>query len=317
MTTLRRLLLVAVSTLLLVVSFASAAPAAELDDLLSEARDSTYTASRLVVSVWGGQTQVSRDFVIRKDGMEMTLVDAKWTMTGNGKVISMGDDPAGVAFVTVQRTIESTRYRVGRVTSGVHASRPCQIVEVMEGGLLRATLIVDDRSGAVLIRETYTAEGDVFRRTTLSEFHAYRTYEAPMDGADVAVEVVMPAEAGHLPASVAGYQLVDAFKAPGGSGQGYYAQGYYTDGLFRFSLFVFEGRTIVSGFDDPMVLALESGNYDMVPTAQTVQVQWQDGSNRFVLLGDLPPDHLAEVLSELPRPERQGMFARWWGRLFG
>jgi hypothetical protein len=308
----RRFMFVATSAILVATSIATSASATELDDVLTEASDSTYTASRLVVSVWGGKTQVSREYVEHADGMEIVRRGAKWSMTGNGKAISMGDEPTGITFLTDQRSISTNRYTIEEIAKATHMSRPCRIVEVMEGDILRATLVVDDRSGALLIQELYSGNGSLYRRTTLSDFHAYRTYEAPTDGTDVPAEVVMHEDSILLPDSIAGYVLVDAFSAPGGS-----EQGYYTDGLFRFSLFILGGNMDVSGFEESMEFAAESGVYEMVPTAQAVRLHWRDGSNNFVLVGDLPPDHVEDVLGELPKPEPRGMWARWWQRLFG
>jgi len=308
----RRLIIVAASALLLVSFSVGSAVAAELEDVLDSARASTYTASRLVVSVWGGQTQVSREFVEHADGMEMVRREASWSMVGNGKSATMGDEPAGVAFLTHQEGIATSRYTVNEISKATHLSRPCRIVEVMEDGVLRATLVVDDRSGALLIQELFNGNGGLYRRTTLSDFRAYRMYEAPMDGADVPMEVIMPEESEVLLDEAAGYQLVDAFGAPGAS-----EQGYYSDGLFGFSLFVLPGHTVVSGFEEPMALVSDSGVYDMVPTANAVRLHWTDGSNQFVLVGDLPPDHLREVLAELPIPDAGGVWAKWWQRIFG
>ena len=72
-------------------AFALGAVAADLDDVLTDAQDSTYTASRLIVSVWGGQTQVTKELVEHADGMEMVRRDAGWSMAGNGKAASMGE----------------------------------------------------------------------------------------------------------------------------------------------------------------------------------------------------------------------------------
>ncbi len=312
MTSVRRLVLVGASAALLFAVPVAHATASELDDVLSEARESTYTASRLVVSVWGGETQVIREFVEHSDGMEMVRQAASWSMAGNGRAASMGTESTGFAFLTDQRGISASRYTINEYDKVTHMSRPCRIVEVMEGGVVRATLIVDDRSGALLIQELYSESGKLYRRTTLSDFKAYRTYEAPMDGSEVPMEVVMHEDSDLLSESLAGYQLVDAFSAPGGS-----EQGFYSDGLFRFSLFVLGSNTVVSGFEDPMAFIADSGVYDMVPTAHAVRLHWEDGSNQYVLVGDLPPDHLGEVLAELPVPDSRGVWAKWWSRLFG
>lgn len=312
MTALRRSLFLGASALLLLSLPVPGAVAADLDDVLTDAQDSTYTASRLIVSVWGGQTQVIKELVEHADGMEMVRRDAGWSMAGNGKYASMGETPAGVAFLTKQTSVPSTRYTIHERAKVDHMSRPCRIVDVMEGDILRASLVVDDRSGALLIQEQFGGSGDLFRRTTLADFRAYRTYEAPMEEAEVPMEVVMPEDPALLPEDAAGYALVDAFSAPGGS-----EQGYFSDGLFRFSLFVLNGRTVVTGFEEPMTFVTGEGVYDMVATAQAVWLHWRDGENNYVLVGDVPPDHLRDILADLPAPDSDGMWGRWWQRLFG
>lgn len=308
----RRFLLVAASVIVVSAIPVGGAVAAELEDVLDEANGSTYTATRLIVSMWGGQTQVGREFVERANGMEMVRRDTDWSMEGNGKAASLGDQPTGFTFLTNARGEAMNRYTIVERSKANHMSRPCQVVEVMEGDILRASFVVDDRSGALLIEELYSESGDVYRRTTLSDFKAYRTYEAPMDESDVPMEIVMHEEAENVPEDAAGYQLVDVFSAPGGA-----EQGYFTDGLFRFSLFVLDGRTVVTGFEDSMILLTESGAYDMVATPQAVRVHWGDGSNEYVLVGDVPPDQLLDILAELPDPRSGGMWSRWWQRLFG
>ena len=312
MISVRRFLFLGASVVLVFAIPAGTAFAADLELVLDEATGSTYTATRVIVSMWGGQTQISREFVERANGMEMVRRDTDWSMAGNGKAASMGEEPTGFTFLTKARGERTDRYEAIEKSKANHMSRPCRIVEVMEGDILRASLVVDDRSGAVLIQELYNESGEVYRRTTLSDFRAYRTYEAPMNGSDVPMEIVMHEDSELVPADAAGYQLVDAFSAPGGS-----EQGYFTDGLFRFSLFVLDGRTVVTGFEDSMVMLTETGVYDMVATPQAVRVHWRDGSNEYVLVGDVPPDHLSDILAELPAPSSGGMWSRWWQRLFG
>jgi len=308
----RRFASVAVFFTLVVSMIPGVAFAGELDDVFADARESTYTAARLVVSIWGGETQVSRQLVEHVNGMEMIRTESDWSMTGYGKAVSMGDEPSGLAFLTHKSNVASSRYSVVERGSVRHMSRPSRLVDVMEGDTLRASLVIDDRSGALLIQDLYSSDGNMYRRTTLSDFRAYRTYQAPMDPMYVPTEVVMPEAAYLLPSSVAGYELADSYSAPEGS-----EQGYYTDGLFRFSLFILSESTLVTGFEEPMLFATETGLYQMVPTAQAVRLSWSDGSNNFVLVGDLPPDHLGNVLSELPAPVSSNIFSRWLRRFFG
>lgn len=308
----QRSFILAALTALAMGVFPGVSGAGELDDVLADARTSTYTASRLVVSLWGGQTQVSRQLVIHTDDMEIVRTDSSWSMTGYGKAVSMGDEPSGIAFLSRQPNVLASRYTVVERGAVRHMSRPGRMVDIMEGDVLRASLLIDKRSGALLIQDLFSSDGSLYRRTTLTDFRMYRTYQAPMDPTEVPTEIVMPEHAYLLPVSVAGYARAGTFGVTGGS-----EHGYYTDGLFEFSLFILDGNTAVPGLEEAMAFVVESGVYQIVPTAQEVRIHWSNGSNTFVLVGDLPPDHLANVLNELPSPATPNIIARWLKRFFG
>ena len=82
MRTLKRIVAMGSTAAVAVTMMASGASADELTDYLERANQSTYTANRLVVSVWGGQTQISSSFVEHSRGMEMVEVDSTWTVVG-------------------------------------------------------------------------------------------------------------------------------------------------------------------------------------------------------------------------------------------
>jgi hypothetical protein len=310
-TPIRRVATVATTTALLIGTLSSTANAETLSDYLDRAHESTFTANRLVVSVWGGETQISKSFVEHADGTEMVRVDSTWSLVGNGRGMTVGESSQGVAFMTTEFAIETDRYSIGETRPARHMGRICTVVPVYEGELLRAMLLVDNNTGAPLITETYREDGTLFRRTSLQDFRAYRTYEAPSDPA-ARYEILMPVESDLLPDEIAGYRLLDAFPAPADS-----AQGFYSDGLFTFSLFVFAAGTPLTGLEDPMPFITGTGTYDARPTADDVRITWSGPDNEYVLVGDLPPDHAGDVLAELPAPDARSVFARWWQRLFG
>ncbi|KAA3636931.1 MAG: hypothetical protein DWP92_08760 [Armatimonadetes bacterium] len=300
------------TALLTIGLFATTATAGEVTELLDRAQQSTYTANRLVVSMWDGDTKVSSEFVEHSSGMEMVRVDSTWSIVGNGRAVVVSDEPQGVAFMTHSAPIETDRYTVGSVTDVTHMRRDCEAVEVMEGDIVRANILVDKRSGAPLITETMTDTGKVFRRSSLQNFKAYRTYAGPMSQDGIEYEVVMPLESDLLPTSVAGYQLVDIFPAPGGA-----EQGFYGDGLFTFSLFALSRATDVSGFEDATTLVTNTGTYELASTPSDVRIHWTAGGTSYVIVGDLPPDHATDVLAELPAPSAPSVFTRLWEKLFG
>ncbi len=312
MTALRRLATIGSVAAVSVTLLATGASADELTDYLERANQSTYTANRLVVSLWGGQTQISSSLVEHSRGMEMVEVDSTWSMIGNGTAMTMGESPSGVAFVSNSGPISTDRYEVSDITRVTHMGRTCELVSVMEGSTVRARLLVDVRTGAPLITESYTDTGKVFRRTSLQNFLAYRTYSGPSSAGGVEYDIVMPGASDLLPDSIFGYRLVDISEAPGDG-----EQGYYSDGLFSFSLFVFGDVSSVTGFETPTPLITGTGVYDLVTTPDDVSIHWTDTENHFVIVGDLPPDHAANVLAELPAPDVRSMFAQWWHNLFG
>ncbi len=309
----RRSAVIGTSVLL---SLALATPVAfagsDVDELLQAAREATYSANRITVSIWGDQTQVADQWVEHWSGGEVVRTNSAWAVYGRGRAVMMGEAGGGIAFVTQRPIPASKRYTVGNVTDVTHLRRECKRVEIMEGDMLRAVLLVDKRSGAILHTEIYNDQGRIFRTVALDDFRPYRMYAMPEELTSVPVEIVMHAESAELPAELAGYELVDAFPGPGNS-----EQGYYSDGMFSFSLFAMSARTVVSGFEEAMPLVTNTGVYDMVPTARDVRIRWSDGSRNFVLVGDLPPDHARDVLAELPVPSTGSMFLRWWHRIFG
>ena len=312
MTALRRIAPVAGSAVVVVSLMSTSAVAMDLNEVLERANGATYSAGRLVVSVWGGQTEISKSYIEHANGSEMVRVDSVWSIVGNGRAVTMGETPSGVAFMSHADPISTDRYSIGETSPARHMRRECTVVPVMEGDILRATLVVDNNTGVPLITEMLTESGTVFRRTSLQDFKAYRTYAGPHDDGSATYEVVMPRDSDFLPQSVAGYQLVEVFPAPADA-----AQGFYSDGLFTFSLFVFPPGTPVTGFENPIPFVTASGTYDSIASADDVSVQWTTPDHEYVLVGNLPPDHAADVLAELPGPDARSTFARWWHRLFG
>ncbi len=284
----------------------------DVTDVLERARASTYTATRLTISVWGGQSEIVRERVEHAEGAEMVQVDETWSMTGNGRTVSMGESPSGLAFMTTAEPVRTSRYSIGDVIEVRHMKRDCALVPVLEGSVVRAHLVVDMRTGAPLISYYYDGDGDVFRQVSLSNFAPHRTYEWSGDPDGVPVEVVMNDDDVVVPAAVAGYELVDVFPGPADS-----QQGYYSDGLFGFSLFAVPRGVPLAGFDDSSTFVADSGLYDLVPTAKDVRLQWTSRDMQYVLVGDLPPDHLNAVLAELPEPDTASMLTRLWRKLFG
>ena len=116
---------VAIGTVVAAVLVLSAplAAATEVDDVLERARSATYTATRLTVSVWADQTNVTRERVEHAAGAEMVRVDETWSMVGNGRTVVMGDAPEGIAFMTKGASVSTERYAIGEEAPCRHLRR--------------------------------------------------------------------------------------------------------------------------------------------------------------------------------------------------
>jgi hypothetical protein len=64
-------------------------------------------------------------------------------------------------------------------------------------------------------------------------------------------------------------------------------------------------------------MRVDGAEYRWLLTPSDLWVQWSGEDLTYVLVGDLPPDHLEQVLREMPRPSSGNLFARLWRGLFG
>jgi hypothetical protein len=133
-----------------------------------------------------------------------------------------------------------------------------------------------------------------------------------LNGGASTYDVVVGADADALAADVAGYERVDTYAGPSDS-----VHAFYSDGLFSFSVFLIEGEGATGPFVEADTMETDSGTYRWILTPSDLWVQWSGGGLTYVLAGDLPPDHLEEVLAELPAPARGNIFSRIWSGIFG
>ena len=186
-------------------------------------------------------------------------------------------------------------------------------MRILEDGRVRARVVVDDESTIPLVTEILDADGRMFRLASLVEFAIGPSDEYhEMPDEYQRRSVMEPMTAGsRLPGDAAGYRLVDTYEAPGGT------QSYYSDGLFSFSVFEARRGRTPAEFDGATRFGIDGEVYRRIVTPTNVWVHWNSPDNSYVLVGDLPPDHLAEVLQTLPRPGDRSIFVQLWRRLFG
>lgn len=299
--------LVAASMLVAVPALAD-----ELSDYLDETDQATYSGRRLIGTTWDGLERMGVVDVEQLGGMAMVSSGHTYVMVGDGKVHAIGSPNAALAFVLDASTPVSHGYQVAMGETATHLGRSAAVMEITEDGMLRMRMVIDANTSAPLATEVFDDEGNLFRYSTMIEFSA----SAPaMDDYEDKGEYRMmePLDEALLPETLGHYVLVDVYGGPA-DGQ----QAFYSDGLFTFSLFAIEGST---NMDDVVTdgRAWSSGGSDYVRVIAPAEVWvlWNAPGSTYALVGDLPPDHLEEVLVDLPRPGQRNWFGRMWNKLFG
>jgi negative regulator of sigma E activity len=190
--------------------------------------------------------------------------------------------------------------------------RTVKTIEIVENGVLRMRMVIDIATRAALETEVFDADGNRFRFSAMVDFSdsaaGMEDYED-----DGEYQMMLPLDEAGVPDGAGRYRLIDAYPAPAEA-----EHGFYTDGLFRFSLFAFDGRVDVTKIAaGGRTWAVDGFEYVRVITPAEVWILWNAPDQTFVLGGDLPPDHLEEVVAGLPRPGQHNWFSRVWRRLFG
>lgn len=308
---LRRLGALGAAALTLVVFVGPPAAADELSDYLEHADDAVYSGRRIVFTVWDGQSRFALLDVEHADGMSVVTRYGDHVMIGGGKIRPLSSGDGGIQFTQWTQPDAIDRYEVVVVGPVMHAGRRARLVEVMEDGNLRARLKFDQQTSAPVVTEVFGGSGELFRYSAMVEFEP-SAVSMPGEESDTADYAVASPEAMDLPAMASHYQLVDSYAAADGS-----AQGFYTDGLFSFSMFVIDGRADLEKMGDGEPFMIQGSEYRVSAAPMELWVMWTTGSDTYVLVGDLPPDHLEDVLVDIPRPVHRNWFQRAWHRLFG
>jgi hypothetical protein len=283
----------------------------DLSDYLEDADAATYSGRRLVGTNWDGIEKMSVMDVQHTDGLTMVGPSSDFAMMGHGR-FREGSSGVAIDYDALSDAVVSHTYSLTRSGTQLRAGRPVHVIDIYEGTLLRMKMTVDTATGAPLETEVFDGDGDLFRYSTMVEFSPMIDEMAGyVDDGDYAM--LLPLDEAQLPAQIWRYELIDAYSA-----QGEAEQGFYSDGLFQHSLFTIPGPIDLESMTrDGETWTVEGFDYLRVVTPVEVWVLWNTPDTTYALVGDLPPDHLSEVLAALPRPGQRNWFARLWEKLFG
>ncbi len=308
----RRLLVVGGLVAVSAVATVGPALAEDLSDYLDDAANAIYSGQRLIGTKWDGIESVGIVEIQHHGGMTTVGTESGMAMVGDGRMHLGGPDEAAISFVLETRQEFGGRYSVSHGEATYHLNRPAHILEVVEDGAVRIRMVIDNSTSAPVATKVFDADGELFRYSSMVDFTvAVDPAMAQTDGREY--RMMMPLGEANLPAVVAGYRLTDVYAGPQ-NGQ----QAFYTDGLFTFSVFTTRGRANWSAIAEGEYPYTTAGrNYLRVITPTSVWVLWNAPATAVALVGDLPPDHLDEVLAELPFPGTDNWLRRMWRNLFG
>jgi hypothetical protein len=296
---------------LLLGAVVGAASADELEDYLAEAEEASYAGRQATWCSFLGETEFN--VVSIEHAGNLLMVDN----AGSEQVVGAGRNSirggSGIALSGWSTVPLSDRYSVGAEENSQRLERNAVVVDVTEDDLLRARIWFDTATGAVLGSEVYDGSGELYRLSWLLDFdpNPRKIYEMMQDDGST-FDVVTAADVEDLPDSVAGYERVDTYTGPDDS-----LHAFYADGLFSFSLFVIDGELEVSLFETAETMKVAGAEYKWLLTPSDLWIEWSGGGHTYVLVGDLPPDHLEQVLVDLPGPSQANLLMRLWRGLFG
>ncbi|MCP4308275.1 MAG: hypothetical protein GY926_04495 [bacterium] len=305
--------LVAVASLagVFLATFVGGATAAELEDFLDEADQAIFSGRQATWCSYSGHTEFSVVDVEHAGALVMVENAGSSQMVGGGRYSVVGGSGAGIAITDWSSTDASSRYSTSSVEADTRLGRDVVVVSVDEEDKIRARIWFDKDTGAALGSEIYDSAGDLFRLSWMLDFDtSTRKLYAALRESGSTYDVVVSADGDGLPDVAAGYTRSDTYAGPDES-----LHAFYTDGLFSFSIFVIEGRISESPFVDAD--SMSGGQYRWILTPSELWVQWSGDGLTYVLVGDLPPDHLDKVLPELPQPAQANILSRLWHGLFG
>lgn len=289
----------------------SVAVADEASDWISSSHEAVFDGEQMVICATP-DGPVDGVFNVRGTGagIQAGQGDGEPVYGLDGVFASSDGTPTAVGVPTTSDR-PAAEYTSIEVESERFDGRRTQAFNVFREDLLRATLVFDVGTGAMLSMSSFNADG--------SEYCAVRTtsFSQPLGLVDAvpAVEVVdelVPVEPDRqtTPATLAGFERLDSYQwRDSGTAT------YYSDGFFSFTL-VSANWEFALDDTDARDVDLPGGVYQRLFEPGRATYVWATEIGGISLVGDLPIDLQEAVLAELAPSVRPNVFTRFWRRFF-
>ena len=309
----RRALSIMTVSLALIGASALPALAQDLEEWLERASQANYSGRQFTLCDTPDGRLVEIVEVAQRDGiLEVRAAFGSAIVSADGVYQR---DAEGTMSVTSAEALTgwelADRYHVIFGDADEVLNRPVDMLQIMEGDLLRMRLAFDRVTGAVVQAEVLNADET---RYCTSSFLVFEPTAPEITHPSMLAEVIRPALVSdrRLPETPAGFTRKDAYDGPSGS-----VTGFYSDGIFSFTLVAADRRITVHGVDAAVRAEIGGAFYDRAFTPGQSFHSWETPSGGYVMLGDLPLDLQDAVLGELPKPGKPEFFSRFWRKIFG
>lgn len=296
-----------------VVTSASPALAQPLEEWLDRAARAEFEGRQVTIcETPEGRISEVVD-VAQKDGVVVVTAPGGEVVIQAGAVMTTETD-GSASLATVESASNARladRYRPAVRGQSQIINRAVDIVEVLEGDLVRVRYAFDGETGAVLRSDVNNGDGSAYCTTQFVEFRPQTniTVAEPSDVREVLLTAL--ATDASLPETVAGFSRLDTYEGPQGS-----VAAFYTDGIFSFTVIVADRKIIVPELSGAPDVNLDGSSYVRRFTPGQVVYSWETPDGGLVMIGDLPADLQEAVLSDLPEPGVANLLVRLWRRLF-
>jgi hypothetical protein len=230
---------------------------------------------------------------------------------GANGVFATTDSSQSIGVPTDEHDALGSAYSSIGVTAERFDGRRTKAFNLFRDELLRATVVFDFATGALLSITTFNADGSEYCAVETTSFRQpIGLFEqvAPAQ-ADTELERIDP-DPVLMPSSVGGFVRLDTYRwRETGSAS------FYSDGLFSFTLLSAPTAFALSD-SDASDLEMNGGSYRRLFEPGRSTYVWESEMGGMSLVGDLPLDLQETVLAELAPAERPGLLTRLWRRLF-
>jgi hypothetical protein len=298
---------------IVVLSLLGAVPAVADDaiDWIERSHEAVFDSAQ-VVTCQTPDGQVDGVFEVSGTGLGVQAGQgAAQRVYGANGVFSTTDAAQSIGVPVDERESAGPVYSSIEVASERFDGRRTKAFNLFRDELLRATVVFDFATGALLSISTFNADGSEYCVVDTTSFRqpiGLSEQLVPAE-ADTELERVDP-DPVLSPARVAGFVRLDTYRwRETGSAS------FYSDGLFSFTL-LNTPTTFALTDSDASDVELERGIYRRLFEPGRSTYVWESEMGGMSLVGDLPMDLQEAVLAELAPAERPGLLTRLWRRLF-